>query len=149
MLLATLLMLSFATPVQAAADLDPCSLLTSDEIKAVIKEKITKTEKGKSQDGTLFCHWYGDDKRMLQKGISVMVHPTLGKEMFEANKMLVTKLQPVSGAGDAAYTDAEQKTGIALYKGKVYLTVSPVYKEPSIGVEQCKSLALKALGRMK
>jgi len=133
----------------SAAKLDPCSLLTKDEVKAIIKEPVTKAEAGGAPDGTDFCHWYGSDEKLFQKGISLMVKTSNGKELYKGLKNLADEAVPVKDLGDEAFTMKSEKSGVTLYKGNVFIRVTPLYLGGEITVAHCKSLALKALARAK
>lgn len=133
----------------ASSDLDPCALLTNAEVEAAIGVPVESKEDGGSQDGSKFCHWYGQDESLLQRGISLIVADDLGEERYDSFKELATSEVVVTGLGDAAFADAADHEGVTTYQGSAFLRLTALYTGSGVTQENCKSLASIALPRVK
>ena len=133
-----------ASKAGTAKDFDACSLLGNGEVEAELGGAIQRTEHGSSPSGTQFCHWYGPRySSTLDKGITIMVALDNGADRYRAFKGLVKTTTDVAGIGDAAYSTPEG--ALTLYRGNVFLQVSPLYNETGHTIDMSKRLAAKAL----
>ncbi len=131
-----------------AAGVDACSLLTNDEVIAAIGTTLEKIEKGSTADGTYWCHYYGNDTAILQRGITVLASVTSNaKERWENHRAIADDPVPVFGIGTEAFTSFKDPVMVTLYQNKVYLHVAPLYSNPAIDYTVTKPLAEKALAR--
>lgn len=131
-----------------ATSIDACDLLTNAEVVAAIGTTLEKVEKGSTADGTSWCHYYGNDTVILQKGITVLarIAPN-AKERWEQHRALADDPVPVYGIGTEAFTSSKDPVMVTLYQDKVYLFVGPLYSNPAIDYTVVKPLAEKALTR--
>lgn len=131
-----------------AKAIDACTLLANDEVIAAIGVTLEKIEKGSTADGTAWCHYYGNDPAILQKGITVMASiSSTAKERWTAHRDAADDPVPVFGIGTEAFTSFKDPVMVTLYQDKVYLYVGPLYSNPAIDHTVTKPLAEKALAR--
>lgn len=123
-----------------AAKTDPCSLLTTAEVKAA-GVKATKPQPAGSQTGGQGCN-YGDDPL---KGVQVIVQPGGGQAYFDQSKALLPASKPLPGLGDQAVRDDSnpQQVSVLVLQDDTVLSLGG-----SIKRDDAESLAKKALGRL-
>ena len=123
-----------------AAKADPCSLLTTAEVKAA-GVKATDPKPVGSQTGGQACN-YGDDPL---KGVQVIVQPGGGQPYFDQSKALLSAPKPLSGLGDQAVRDESnpQQVTVLVLQDDTVLSLGG-----SVKPDDAESLAKKALGRL-
>jgi hypothetical protein len=154
-----------STPVALKSRIDPCALLTSDELKAVQGEALQTTLPSEREYGEYFiaqCYY-----QLPTITNSVVLNVTTPKERGKSVKEFwrTTHAEPrrrkkseekesrpekISGVGEDAYWEA---SGIA---GALYVLKKDVILRISVGgagdsrskLEKCKTLAQKALARL-
>lgn len=130
-----------------ASGIDACKLLTTAEVEAQIGVPVEKVEGGGTPTGATFCHWYGKDPALLQKGISLIVALDNGAERYKAYKDLLTDPMPVIGIGTEAVSTTAAAEILSTYEGKVHLIVTPLYTPTGIALPETFALATLALPR--
>jgi hypothetical protein len=134
--------------------IDPCSLLTAEEIEAAVGWKPVKTEPG-SYGGVAVCNYYGP--KGMSQNVSLLVAPGMPKvansaEMAEWRKKqtggygdVKFVIEPVEGLGVPAIRNEVEGAGLATIEAAakgVLLDVS------TPNLEQSKALVAKALPRL-
>lgn len=132
-----------------ASGVDACKLLTNAEVEAEIGVPIEKIESGGTPDGSAFCHWYGKDPAVLQKGISLIVALDNGPARYKAHKDLVKDPMDVVGLGTEAMSTTAEAEIVSTYEGNVHLIVTPLYRPTGIALPETFALASLALPRAK
>jgi len=146
---------SQAEPPKTAPSVDPCSLLTAEEIEAAVGWKPVKAEPS-SYGGVAVCNYYGP-KGMTQT-VSLLVAPGMPKvatsaEMAEWRRKqtggygdVKFVIEPVEGLGVPAIRNEVEGAGLATIEAAakgVLLDVS------TTNLEQSKALVAKALPRLR
>ena len=121
-----------------------CPLLTSAEVGAAIGEPVAKAQGGASATGAVFCNWYGNDKHLLQKGVSLIAATDNVQRRYKSYLPFLTKHLPLTGVGVAAVTDG---SAILARNGHAFIYIHPLYAHTAIPLAQIKGLAIRALGR--
>jgi hypothetical protein len=134
--------------------IDPCSLLTAEEIQAAVGWKPVKAEPS-SYGGVAVCNYYGP--KGMSQNVSLLVAPGMPKvansaEMAEWRKKqtggygdVKFVIEPVEGLGVPAIRNEVEGAGLATIEAAakgVLLDVS------TPNLEQSKALVAKALPRL-
>jgi hypothetical protein len=145
---------SQAEAPKTAPSIDPCSLLTAEEIEAVVGWKPVKAEPS-SYGGVAACNYYGP--KGMSQSVSLLVAPGMPKvatsaEMAEWRKKqtggygdVKFVIEPVEGLGVPAIRNEVEGAGLATIEtaaNGVLLDVS------TPNLEQSKALVAKALPRL-
>lgn len=130
-----------------ATALDACKLLTTSEVEARIGVPVEKVEGGSTPDGAAFCHWYGKDPAVLQKGISLIVAIDNGADRYKGYKAAVADPMDVVGVGTEAHSTTAKAEILSTYEGSVWLMVTPLYSPTGLGLPETFALAKIALPR--
>ena|SRR5215813_8444155 len=127
--------------IESAVTLDPCSLLTRDEVGAVLGQPVTNAKLQRFPRPN--CSYILGDG-----SLTVFVFTDLSaRGGFEAGKrMQDSHTEPVAGVGDQAYWSPGIKT-LNILKGNIYFTVQ-FYGIPSGSLETMKALAQRAADRL-
>ena len=129
-----------------AASLNACKLLKNSEVVKAIGEPVASKRGGSSATGAKYCNWYGADKRVAQKGITLIAAKDFAKLRFKKYKKQLNANKPVKGVGDVAATDGQVL--IARIGDHRFVYVSPLNSHSGITLDALKPLARKALNRI-
>lgn len=135
------------TSARASSEFDACSLLTTAEVEAELHGTVQKIEKDGSPTGTKICHWFGPAPQgSLSKGITIMVALDNGAARYDGFRKYAPNPTEEGGFGDAAYSTPDGV--LALYRGNVFMRISPLNSASGHTVEISKRLTTKALQRL-
>lgn len=135
------------TEVKAATTTDACSLITEEEVKAILGNAI---QKGMST--ATMCQYISGSEELSKAGesVSIQLHPGAASEfdnyVSSAEKDLNVKTKPVTGIGDKAVFAEGQ---LIVSKGNDFMVVivgKKMSEEEQIAAE--KNIAQKAIERM-
>ncbi len=137
-----------STAAIAEGNFDPCSLLTRAEVEAEFGGAVQKTESGESRTGSKYCNWHGPKQSATRhKAFSLIVALDSGASRFEAFKATIKNGKDEQGLGTAAYSTPQGV--LVLYRGDVFIQVSPLYGGKEHTVKMSKRLARKALEKLR
>lgn len=132
-----------------AATLDACSLLTKEEVEAVIGKTVNPVRTATSTD--LFSCAYEDPEHKPQYFIAVTVFastPSAAKGLHEATKGGGRDQVPITGLGDDAYWDETLGGDLYVLKGKYAASMSVSALDIEEPQEAAEALAPKLLARL-
>jgi hypothetical protein len=149
----------------AAADLDPCALVTTAEAEAALGQSVQPPETRKTHNplGQAICFYAatGEDKvRFVQlslvrtQGMTAQMRQQGydAARLFQDTKALLENPQEVTGLGQAAYfggSGLKAGAGLHVLKQDAYLTITVASSDGEHNLAQAKILAAKALERLK
>lgn len=137
-----------STVTVAEVKLDPCSLLTREEVEAEFGGPVQKTNSGESQAGSKYCNWHGPAQSSLRKK-GLLIDRRTRQRCITIRGIQGTMKNGKSekGLGAAAYSTPEGV--LVLYRDNVYLQISPLFGGKEHTLEMSKRLASKALERLR
>ena len=149
----------------AAAELDPCSLVTLAEAEAALGQAVQPPETRKTNNplGQAICFYAtaGEHKlRFVQlslvrtQGMTAQMRQQgyTAARLFQDTKALVENPQEVAGLGQAAFfggSGLKAGAGLHVLQGDAYLTITVASSDGEHDLAQAKLLAAKALSRLK
>ncbi|MBI4800785.1 MAG: hypothetical protein HY794_19020 [Desulfarculus sp.] len=152
-------------PAPAAAMADPCALVTTAEVEAALGQAVQPPETKQTHNplGQAICFYAaaGEDKvRFVQVSLvrtQGMTAAMRGQgysaaRLFEDTKALLQGPQEVPGLGSAAYFGGgglRAGAGLHVLAADAYLTITVAGSDGQHDLDQAKTLAAKALARLK
>lgn len=129
-------------PDGPASQVDPCSLLTNEEVASVIGRKVDDVNQDVGSPASC-AYTFVQPSGIPAGNLAISVDVSRGaKDVFEGGKKLKDGNQPVSGVGDDTYWSPLYKQLSVLSNG-IYLSVHFVLIEPAT-VDKARELALQA-----
>lgn len=129
-------------PTEDARSINPCSLLTREEIATAMGQQVTEASVRTSPKPN--CRYAVGEGSVT---IFVFNDPSAAGAFQTGKRMQDAQPEAVSGVGDEAYWSPGIKT-LNILKGKVYLTVQ-YYGVRSGSKDSMQALAQKALARLQ
>lgn len=169
----TLLWLALATgcggdqdqAAPAAAQADPCSLVTVAEVEAALGQAVQPPETKQTHNplGQAICFYAatGEDKvRFVQvslvrsQGMTAQMRAQgySAARLFEDTKALLQEPQEVPGLGQAAFfggSGLKAGAGLHVLAQEAYLTITVAGSDGRHDLAQAQALAVKALQRLR
>ncbi|MHB1135122.1 MAG: hypothetical protein ACYC4L_22345 [Chloroflexota bacterium] len=133
-----------------AAALDPCSLLTKEEVAAVVGKTLDPVKTTTSTDYFSCAYEDPENKPQYLVDVSIMaVSPSQANAAYEDMKGRADKPQDVAGIGEAAfYTKMLGHGNLHIRQGKYYLDLAIDLAATDDGLNDAKELAPKVLSRL-
>ena len=144
--------------------IDPCSLLTTDEIGSALQVPVGAPQAGPSSNlpnplGQRTCTWSTSESPPRSVAISVVTteSASLGgasggdytaQKLFEDTKPLAEGLEPIEGLGDEAFFGAVAGMQVSVLKDDVYLAVTVPFGTTDADAAAVRALAPLAVGRL-
>jgi hypothetical protein len=145
-------------------EVDPCSLLTVDEVGAALQAPVLEPAAGPQGNlpnplGQRTCTWSTQDSPPRSMSISVVTTDSaqaggaLGgsysaERLFEDTKQLVEGLEPVADVGDDAYLGSVAGVQMSVLEGDVYLSVGVPFGTSEADLAAVRALTPVAVSRL-
>ncbi|MHB9092220.1 MAG: DUF3558 domain-containing protein, partial [Chloroflexota bacterium] len=132
-----------------AADLDVCSLLTNEEVVAVVGKTVEPVRT--TGTGGLFGCSYQDSAHKPDSLVDLTIYmltPTEAKGMYEMLRNGAPQRKAIAGLGDDAYWNDELGDTLYVLKGKYVISLDITAKATSDNLKAAQTLAPKALSRL-
>jgi hypothetical protein len=128
-------------PAERTAEINPCSLLTREEIEAVLGHDVSEAKVQPSPRPN--CEYSVGEGSVT---VFVFNDPSAAGGFQVGKTMQDAKTEPVQDTGDQAYWSPDIQA-LNVLKGDIYFTVQ-FYRVPSGSKETMKALAQKAVTRL-
>lgn len=141
------LLLFSSAAMLCAADIDPCSLVTKDEVNDALKDQVTKVDPVPHAKSCTF-YLTKSDRLAGQDRVAVIASGGhSASEIDQIQKKIGGAAQAVSDLGDKALVRTDPPT-VYVLKGDSLLTMQVMAKGKSVSADTLTDLARKALGRL-
>ena len=144
--------------------IDPCSLLTVDEIGSALQVAVSQPQAGPQSNlpnplGQRTCTWSTSESPPRSLAVSVVTteSASLGgasggdytaRKLFEDTKPLAEGLEPIPDLGDDAFFGAVAGMQVSVLKDDVYLSVTVPFGTTEADATAVQALAPLAVGRL-
>ena len=144
--------------------IDPCSLLTVDEVGAALQSEVSDPVPGPQHGlpnplGQRTCTWSTAESPPRSLSVSVVTTQSaaLGgasggdytaRKLFDDTKPLAEGLEPIPGLGDDAFFGAVAGVQVSVVRGDVFLSVTVPFGLTDADAAAVRALAPTAVGRL-
>jgi hypothetical protein len=141
------------TPQAPAKAISACSLLTQEEVVAILGEPVEKPTNSVSGGTVTNCNWMTPSFRMVGILVRLASSPaeaaTVRQEAHRESKSLSgVDPEDVAGLGDSAYWAGGSINQLNVFKGNYWLIITATKGKTSDNLSLAKAVAEKALPRL-